>query len=128
MTTIKKDFGAGGVGLQPGHGDPDLAETLRAVADDLGELAGGLSAWSAELNVATHVLQLTVPGVPIAVEATVAGSVGVKAISYSAAAAGQVRAEFTAGVPKLTFAAADAVTKARVLLAPRPASVRTIKG
>lgn len=38
MATITEKFGAGGVGLQPGHGDPSLATALRDVADDLTEL------------------------------------------------------------------------------------------
>ena len=40
MTTISKEYGSGGGGLQPGGsaGDPDLATTLREVVDDLAEL------------------------------------------------------------------------------------------
>jgi len=129
MTTIKSDFGAGGRQLQPGHGDPDLAETLRGIADDIGDLAGGLADWSAELDVVAHVCVLPTAGVPVAVEATTATSAGVKQLQYTAApAAGFVRAVFAAGVATLTFNAADAVTKCRVLMAPRPTAVRTLKG
>jgi hypothetical protein len=38
MAVITTEFGAGGRGLTPGHGAPDLATVLRDVADDL---AGG---------------------------------------------------------------------------------------
>ena len=40
MAAISERFGQGGVGLQPGHGDPDLATVLRDIADDLGTLVG----------------------------------------------------------------------------------------
>lgn len=127
MSEIKENFGAGGVGLQPGHGSPDLATALRDIADDLADFDGAAADWSAELVVAANVVTLAKRGVPLAVEATTAGSAGVKAIVYSAPAAGEVQATFAAGVATLTFAGADTVTGARVLVAPQPASIRTTK-
>jgi len=129
MATIKEKYGEG-LRIVPGHSgdDPSIAEALRDVADDLGDLAGALADWTAELTVAANVVTLSRAGVPVAVEATTAGSTGVKAIVYSAPAAGEVQATFAAGVATLTFAGADAVTGARVLLSPAPASVRTVKG
>lgn len=129
MTTIKENFGAGGAGIQPGHGDPDLATTLREIADDISDLAGGLGDWDSGIAVTTHVATMSRAGVPIAVEATTATSAGAKTIQYSASpAAGYVRVEFTSGVATLTFNATDAVTVCAVLLSPSPATVRTLKG
>jgi hypothetical protein len=129
MSTITEKFGAGGVGLQPGHGDPDLASALRDIADDLADFDGAAAAWSDELTVTTHEVTLSKRGVPVAVEATTATSAGVKQMQYSGTpAAGFVTVAFTDGVATLTFNAADAVTGARVLLAPQPASLRTLKG
>jgi predicted secreted protein len=129
MSTIPANFGQGGVGLQPEHGTPSLATALRDVAADLADMSGGLADWSAELTVASHTVALPRAGVPIAVEATTATSAGVKQLQFSGSpAAGFVRAVFTAGVATLTFNATDAVTKARVLLSPSPASIRTIAG
>jgi hypothetical protein len=127
MSAIEEKFGAGGVGLQPGHGDPDLATSLRDVADDLADFDGASADWSAALVVAADTVTLAKRGVPIAVEATVGGSTGVKAIVYSAAGAGEVQVVFAAGVATLNFAGADAVTECRVLLAPQPAAIRTTK-
>lgn len=129
MATITTTFGQGGVGIQPNHGSPSLATALRDIASDISELAGGLADWSAELTVATNAVVLPRAGVPIAVEATTATSAGVKLIQFSGSpSAGYVRAVFTAGVATLTFNATDAVTKARVLISPSPASIRTIAG
>lgn len=129
MATIKEKYGEG-LRIVPGHSgdDPDLATALRDVADDLGDLAGALSDWTAALPVAANVATLSRAGVPVAVEATVGGSTGAKTIVYSAPAAGEVQVTFAAGVATLTFAGADAVTEARALLTPSPASVRTVKG
>jgi len=44
MTAIPENFGAGGVGLQPGHGTPDLVTTLREAADDLAMLLAAAGA------------------------------------------------------------------------------------
>jgi len=129
MATITEKFGAGGVGLQPGHGDPDLATILREIADDLAGFAGGDADWTAELAVTTHEVTLPNTGVPVAVEATTAGSAGVKTMQYSGTpGAGAVQVSFTNGVATLTFAAADAVTGARVLLAPQPSTLKTLAG
>lgn len=129
MATIKEKYGEG-LRIVPGHSgdDPSLAEALRDVADDLGDLAGALTDWTAELTVAANVVTLARAGAPIAVEATTAGSAGAKTIVHSAPGAGEVQVAFTAGVATLTFAGADTVTGARVLLSPAPASVRTVKG
>jgi hypothetical protein len=129
MSEIRTDFGAGGANLQPGHGDPDLASALRDVADDLADFDGASAAWSDELTVTAHEVTLSKRGVPVAVEATTATSAGVKQMQYSGSpAAGFVTVAFTAGVATLTFNATDAVTGARVLMAPQPASIRTTKG
>jgi hypothetical protein len=128
MSSITTDFGKGGRHLVPGHGSPSLADALRDVADDLGDLAGGLSSWTTVV-VASHTVTMARAGVPVAVEATAGAATGVMQIQYSAApAAGYVRVTFAAGVATLTFNAADAVTAAAVLLSPAPASVRTLKG
>lgn len=50
MSTIKTDFGAGGAGLTPGAGTPDLATTLRDVADDIEALRAALAAVLAKLD------------------------------------------------------------------------------
>jgi len=129
MTTITEDFGKGGANLMHGHGDPSLRETLQEVADDIGELAGGLSDWSAALTVTAHVVELPRAGVPVAVEATAGTSTGVKQMQYSGSpAAGFVNVAFADGVATLTFEATDAVTECRVLLSPAPATVRTLRG
>jgi len=128
MATIKSDFGAGGVGLQPGHGSPDLATALRDVADDIGDLAGAATDWVTGVAVAANVATLSRAGAPISVEATAGGSAGAKTIVNSAPGAGEVQVAFTDGVATLTFAGADAVTECAVLLSPAPASIRTLKG
>ena len=38
MAAIKVGYGAGGVGLQPGHGSPSLDSVLRDIATDLATL------------------------------------------------------------------------------------------
>ncbi len=54
-------------------------------------------------------------GVVLAVHATAGGSAGPKAIILTGVpAAGQVLVEYVSGQPKLTFAAADAITACRV--------------
>lgn len=40
MAAIKKSFGTGGSGLQPGYGNPTLATALRDIAADLASLKG----------------------------------------------------------------------------------------
>lgn len=130
MATIKENYGVG-LRIIPGHSgdDPDLATALRDVADDIGDLAGALVDWTDELTVTTNEVTLARAGAPIAVEATTATSGGAKQIQYSGSpAAGFVTVAFTAGVATLTFNGTDAVTGARVLLSPAPASVRTLKG
>jgi len=130
MATITTKFGAGGAGIQPGHGSPDLATALRDVADDLADFDGAAADWSAELTVTAHAVTLSKRGVPVAVEATTATSAGVKQMQHSGSpGAGYVQVAFTAGVATLTFNATDAVTGARVLMAPQPAAaLRTLKG
>lgn len=129
MGTITEKFCAGGAGLEPGHGEPSLATHLRDIADDLGDFSGLVNDWSAEQAVTADVLTLAAAGTPVAVEATTATAAGVKQMQYSASpAAGFVQVAFSNGVATLTFNAADAVTGARVLLAPQPASLRTLKG
>lgn len=129
MAEIKANFGQGGVGIQPGHGSPDLATALRDAADDIADLAGGLVDWTAELTVASHTVTLSRAGAVTSVEATTATSAGVKQIQYSASpAAGYVQVAYSSGIATLTFNAADAVTGARVVLTPSPATIRTTKG
>jgi len=128
MTAIKETFGAGGVGIHPNHGSPDLADTLRDIADDLADVCGVTAAWSTGITVTAHSCTLSRAGVPVAVEATTATAAGAKAIQYSASpAAGHVRVQFTNGVATLTFNATDAVTVCAVLLNPMPATIRTTK-
>lgn len=50
MSSIKTDFGAGGAGLTPGAGTPDLATALRDVADDIEALRAALAAALAKLD------------------------------------------------------------------------------
>jgi len=50
MATITETSFAGGVGLQPTHGEPNLAGALRDVADDLTELRTQLIATLAKLD------------------------------------------------------------------------------
>jgi hypothetical protein len=50
MTAIKTNFGAGGANVNPGHGNPDLATTLREIADDLAELRTQFIALLAKLD------------------------------------------------------------------------------
>ncbi len=128
MTAIKTNFGAGGVGIHPNHGSPDLADTLRDVADDLGDMCGLTAAWTTGIVVASHTCTLTRAGVPVAIEATTATSAGAKIMQYSATpSAGYVRVQFTAGVATLTFNSTDAVTACAVLMNPKPATIRTTK-
>lgn len=52
MTTVKTNFGEGGMNLAPegAQGSPDLATTLRDVADDLAELRTKFIAVLAKLD------------------------------------------------------------------------------
>lgn len=50
MATIKTDFGAGGAGLNPAAGSPDIAQALRDVADDLELLRATIAAVLAKLD------------------------------------------------------------------------------
>ncbi len=130
MATIIEGYGKG-LRIVPGHSgdDPAIDEVLRDLANDVGDLAGGLTDWTAELTVTAHVLILSRAGVPVAIEATTATSAGVKQAQHSGSpAAGFVTVAFTDGVATLTFEATDAVTGARVLLSPAPASVRSLAG
>lgn len=57
MTAIKTTFGTGGSGLTPtkSAGSPDLATTLREVADDFTELRAQFNALLAKLDADTGV-------------------------------------------------------------------------
>lgn len=119
MGEIREDHFAGGARLQDGHGEPDLASLLRDMADDL---AGAGNDWQSGLAVTTHVLIMPSAGAVLAVEGTTASSAGVKHAQFSAApGAGFVQVEYdAAGIPTLTFNAADAVTVAAVMQAAGP--------
>jgi hypothetical protein len=133
MTTIKTDFGSGGANLNPGGsgGVPDLATTLRDIADDLAAVSGGDPDWTTGITVTTHVATLAEPGWVLAVEATTATSAGPKQqIQSGSPAAGEVDVAYTAGVATLTFNATDAVTACAVTYVARGAAyaIKTIKG
>lgn len=69
-----------------------------------------VAAWSGAQAVTANAVTLATAGTVISVHATVATAAGPKSIMSTAAAAGQVQVAYTAGVPTLTFAGADAVT------------------
>lgn len=53
MTAISTRFGEGGANLTPsGQGKPTLAQTLRDIADDLGDRSGIVSADASDLGTA----------------------------------------------------------------------------
>ena len=116
MTTIPENFGQGGVGLQPTHGTPSLASVLRGLADD----ANGASVVLTGLVVSGDAVTLPGPGRVLAVEATTAGSAGVKARKLVAPpGAGEYTVAYDSdGVATVTFAAADTVTAAAVEVTP----------
>lgn len=113
---IPENFGQGGVGLQPTHGSPGLADILRGLADD----ANGEPTVLTGLVVATDAVTLAQAGRVLSVEATTAGSVGVKSRKLVAppGAGEYVVAYDSAGIATITFAAADAVTEAAVEISP----------
>ncbi len=127
MTTIRTNFGEGGQNLAPNaSGAPSLADTLRDVADDF---SGNVKvpAWTTGVVVTTHVATLPSAGFVFAVHATAGGTPGPKQlIQTGAPGAGQVRVDYTAGVPTLTFATAEAVTACAVQQLPY-AAIKTIK-
>lgn len=120
MSAIPENFGSGGAGLTPNDsaGQPELATILREIADDLAALNPDGSDWSDELTVTTNVVTLASAGLVAAVDGTTGGSAGPKAMVYGTPGAGQVKVEYTDGVATLTFAGADGITGARVILLP----------
>lgn len=116
MTGIPSNFGAGGRGLQPGHGTPSLAAILRGLASDV----NGEPTVLTGLAVAANTVTLSNPGRVLAVEATAGGSAGIKQRKLSGApAAGEYSVAYSAaGVATITFAAADAVTATAVEVTP----------
>jgi hypothetical protein len=50
VSTIKTDFGAGGAGLTPASGDPNLAAALRDAADDIELLRAAIAGICAKLD------------------------------------------------------------------------------
>lgn len=116
MTVIPENFGHGGTGLQRTHGSPALADILRGLADD----ANGAPVVQTGLTVAADAVTLSGPGRVLAVEATTAGSAGVKSRKLVAPpGAGEYTVAYdSAGVATVTFAAADAVTEAAVEVSP----------
>jgi hypothetical protein len=128
MSAIPKDFGQAGANIAPNGaaGSPDLATAFREVADDF---AGNVKvpAWFTALVVTTHVHIMAQAGWVLQVHATAGGAAGVKTvIATGAPSAGQVRVDYTAGVPTLTFAAADAITACSVTQIPYTA-IKTTK-
>jgi hypothetical protein len=116
MTTIPENFGNGGTGLQKTHGSPCLADILRGLADD----ANGAPTVLTGLVVATDTVTLAVKGRVLSVEATTAGTVGVKSRKLVAPpGAGEYTVAYDAdGYATITFAAADSVTEAAVEVSP----------
>jgi hypothetical protein len=68
------------------------------------------------LVVTADVLAFVSAGMIVAVDGVVGGTPGPKQIVYGAPGVGQVRVAYVAGVPTLTFNAADAITSARVIM------------
>lgn len=50
MSTINKDFAAGGANMNPGANAPTLAVTLQDIADDLATLKAKINATNAKLD------------------------------------------------------------------------------
>ena len=116
MTAIPENFGQGGVGLQPTHGSPGLAQVLRGLADDV----NGEPTVLTGLTVTANAVTLSDPGRVLAVEATTAGSTGVKSRKLVAppGAGEYVVAYDSDGIATITFAGADSVTEAAVEVTP----------
>lgn len=126
MAEIKEDFGAGGRNLQPGHGDPAVADALRDVADDL-DGNKNVPTWLTEVAVSGDAATLAQAGAVLAVKAT-AGSTDAMDVVRDAPSAGQVQVTYDAdGIATLTFAGADGVTECDVHLMPHTA-LKTTKG
>lgn len=113
MAEIPQNFGEGGAGLVPnGSRVPSLNAILRDMATDL----QGVPTSRTGIAVAANTATLSTPGLVQDVQATTAGTAGPKTkIVTGAPAAGQVAVSYdAAGIPTLTFAAADAVTECAV--------------
>lgn len=136
MAEIKEEFGSGGSGLAVADRDGvSTAIAFRDIADDLADLNGGAGLtdpdWLAGETVTAHVWTAAEKGHVVAVEGTTGSSTGVKTIQQSGSpAAGAVTLSFAAGVPTLTFNAADAITDASILFVPSAGvgTIRTTKG
>lgn len=122
MAQIREDYGTGGSGLVNNDDNsrhPALRTVLRDIATDLGELQGPAPGWSAPLVVASDTTTIAGKAWVLAVHATAGGAAGPKAqISSGVPAAGQVLVTHGATEIELEFAAADAITAARVHLIP----------
>lgn len=113
MTAVGSNFGAGGGQLHPNHGSPDLATTLREIADDLAEsLAGKNPAWKTGISVSSD--QATFEGTVIAVESTTGTTTGPFNIVNGSPSSGQVQLSQSGTTCTLTFASGDAVTECAV--------------
>jgi hypothetical protein len=62
MTTITTEFGDGGSNLADGHGTPDLATTLRDIADDLAAIRTAITTLTAKLDTDFTAQNLAVAG------------------------------------------------------------------
>jgi hypothetical protein len=129
MAQIRDDYGTGGSGLANNDDNarhPPLRTVLRDIATDIASLQGDAPGWSAPLVVASDETTIDGKAWVLAVHATAGTSAGPKAqISAGVPAAGQVLVTHGATEITLEFAAADAITAARVHLIPYTENVLT---
>lgn len=113
MAEIPSNFGEGGAGLVPSASRvPSLATILREMADDLQGVPTSRTGIAVSSNTAT----LATPGVVQDVQSTTGTTTGpMTKIVTGTPTTGQVAVSYdSAGLPTLTFAAADAVTECAV--------------
>lgn len=110
--TVKDQINDGGTDLRQGLGRLNFGTMLENFASPTVD--------AADRTVDSHIHEMTDSageaeyGIILHVHANAGGSAGPKAvITTGAPGAGQVLVEYTAGRPKLTFAAADAITTCR---------------